>query len=171
VKLLTENNARVRYLTDVEEVRLRTETGETHWRGCAPCRGAPPAGDCPCSVRAQPPTPADSNQEAHRPPREILGSCRCGSVAVAVIARLLIRSQVRSLRGPCGGASGDAGGLSSSVRHAPRMPRSFGAVRRGFGVCPGAAGVAVGPLRCRELRVETGTNAHQRRTLHARSAR
>ena len=31
VKLLKENNARVRYLTDVEEVRLRAETGETHW--------------------------------------------------------------------------------------------------------------------------------------------
>ena len=31
VKLLQENNARVRYLTDVEEVRLRAETGETHW--------------------------------------------------------------------------------------------------------------------------------------------
>jgi site-specific recombinase XerD len=31
VKLLTENNARVRYLTDSEEVRLRAETGETRW--------------------------------------------------------------------------------------------------------------------------------------------
>jgi site-specific recombinase XerD len=31
VKLLQENNARVRYLTDVEEVRLRAETGETRW--------------------------------------------------------------------------------------------------------------------------------------------
>jgi integrase len=31
VKLLKENNARVRYLTDVEEVRLRGETGETYW--------------------------------------------------------------------------------------------------------------------------------------------
>jgi site-specific recombinase XerD len=31
VKLLQENNARVRYLTDAEEVRLRTEMGETYW--------------------------------------------------------------------------------------------------------------------------------------------
>jgi integrase len=31
VKLLQENNARVRYLTDVEEVRLRAEMRETHW--------------------------------------------------------------------------------------------------------------------------------------------
>jgi integrase len=31
VKLLQENNARVRYLTDSEEVRLRHETGETAW--------------------------------------------------------------------------------------------------------------------------------------------
>jgi site-specific recombinase XerD len=31
VKLLQENNARVRYLTDVEEVRLRAEMAETHW--------------------------------------------------------------------------------------------------------------------------------------------
>jgi integrase len=31
VKLLQENNARVRYLTDVEEVRLRAETGGTRW--------------------------------------------------------------------------------------------------------------------------------------------
>jgi integrase len=31
VKLLKENNARVRYLTDVEEVRLQAETGETSW--------------------------------------------------------------------------------------------------------------------------------------------
>lgn len=31
VKLLKENNARVRYLTDEEEVRLRAEIGETSW--------------------------------------------------------------------------------------------------------------------------------------------
>jgi site-specific recombinase XerD len=31
VKLLKENNARVRYLTDEEEIRLRAEMGETHW--------------------------------------------------------------------------------------------------------------------------------------------
>jgi integrase len=31
VKLLKENNARVRYLTDLEEACLRAETGETHW--------------------------------------------------------------------------------------------------------------------------------------------
>jgi integrase len=31
VKLLQENNARVRYLTDEEEVRLRAEMGETSW--------------------------------------------------------------------------------------------------------------------------------------------
>jgi site-specific recombinase XerD len=31
VKLLKEDNARVRYLTDVEEVRLRAETSETSW--------------------------------------------------------------------------------------------------------------------------------------------
>ena len=31
VKLLKENNARVRYLTDDEEARLRREIGEEHW--------------------------------------------------------------------------------------------------------------------------------------------
>jgi integrase len=31
VKLLKENNARVRYLTDPEEACLRAETGETRW--------------------------------------------------------------------------------------------------------------------------------------------
>ena len=31
VKLLKENNARVRYLTDVEEARLHAEASETHW--------------------------------------------------------------------------------------------------------------------------------------------
>jgi hypothetical protein len=70
----------------------------------ARCRPTlPPSSDgasaCPCSVREQVPTPAESNQERTSNRREILGSYRCVLVAVAAPGRLRISgSQIRSLR-------------------------------------------------------------------------